>query len=1035
MKMNIANVKSSRKFLAALFVAMLALVCVAGAATMYENTEVSAATTDIQHVSGTLSADAVYAGNVQIDAGKTLTVPAEITITIGATGTNCTFTVYGTLILKEGAGLEIASGGTNKLQLAENGKIEITAGGSKTTVTVADLKNKEFVGIAAKVVADVTEGTTFGCLEGNKVTVTASTLSQGTVTLDAPSPVVFVADEMTDLGAATEIIVKGGATLSTQEDDVLTTAGKITVTKGTLAGVIESSGEVYIGSTSVFLAVLTLDGYTGVFNAASLATLGEDGVAGESAPGTVQIADGPDTSYVAFDNAKAASAVTISSVESDDGDYLLVAGSVKNYNSSADSVDALVELGGNVSIAETLSIQKFVKIEIAGTLTVMADAYLNIADSAILKVSSDDTLIVEGTVNIAEDAEHCGAGVEVKGDGVIISVSNVLNFTNFKAVEYAIQTGTATETVLTYYYVTFANAVGMIPEAVDNTITLKGNVELSEDVDCIIPAEATVEFGAFDLTVKDDASLIVEEGAAVALENILRETEYVIDEITVYAGIYKALDDAPEGSIIELKMDVTVVRDIVLADGQTLKIATTDKELTIGGDEDVIGGDEDVTFTVYGDIEVTFANGLVISAGSGLIMDGGAIVAISIDNDGTIDVISGSIETAEAIAYNGDSVINSALYYKGDGEQPEAYVYTDIVSALAAEDMFSGIVSGYSYNFQFVVSVLGEVETASVTVPADIGLFVGGYYDGANQQTKPSVLLSDVTLLSDSENKKVSALIVVSGLSGSEFAGAVQIDLYSALATYGGGFANIDAVVTFGDSVVVLDGSFNGVIAAVDEKAPNNGSGVSYDFGKYGAATATVFKDMPAALLIDGRLESGTVSADGSIWSYLKMSGDSGFTMESGVLYIEKIYVWGTSVVYFGTPATAIASPGLEIHGYGDATIYLDTGTGIVVVYSDVVIDGGVSWSPSLTSLKSMEFSIEGMLYATQYANVPSSDSKVKAILLVPEIDGYSFVGWYDAPVGGSIFSANNPAYFGVIFESYGLIEVATFQVTFQYAE
>ncbi|MDY0237162.1 MAG: hypothetical protein RBR71_14150, partial [Gudongella sp.] len=1030
MKLSIKNVKGGKKMLAALFVAMLALVCIASASTLYENdTEVSAV--DIQHVSGTLSADAVYAGNVQIDAGKTLTVPAEITITIGAAGIDCTFTVYGTLILKEGAGLVITTG-DDMLQLAENGKIEITAEGSKTTVSVADLKSKEYVALFA----EITEGPTLSALADDYVIWNVTVLSQGTVTVESTADV-FVVAEFLELGSSTEFVIKGGVNVIA----LMETAGKVTVTKGNLAGLMVSSGEVHVSSGSAFSADLILVGYTGVFTAAAGATLG------------AVIEDDPDVyilepavvsngvSSVEFYNVKAVSNVTVVNVEDED-DYLRMAGSLKSGGLKDPEGTAMgneeVVIDDVVVVTESLQIAKDLDLIVGpgAEFVVEEGAVITIADEASFTVSGE--LFVLGSVVLnGEDSEMTIENfVAVEGDGIISSL-NQLNAEVggvFEAVEYAIQTGTATEPVITYYYVTFANAVGMIPEAVDNTITLKGNVELSEDVDCIIPAEATVD--GFTVTVTKDASLIVDEDAEVSTV-IESETRYETGEVIVYAGIYKALSDAPSGSVIELMMDAIVARNVTLAEDVTFVFDTGD---TLS----IINRKADITFTVLGTMDIaagkTVANGetFLVSGGTVGCAAGGTIqnyyTAVDTTNHaGIITVESGSIESVDPIGYggvldfeSGEPVINSALYYKGDGGLFEAYVYTDIVSALAAEEMFSfadAFLDAMNITgLQYIVSVLGDIEFVTITVPADVGLLVGAYIIEDIDPFMPvtASLVADVTLLSDSENETLSAIVF---MGESSFIGDVVMDLYCGVATFGTN-AEILGVFEYGENNVIVSGTYDGQIVAADEK---------YDgFGVYGDEVN--FEGVPAGIAVSGYLDDGLMAAEGNIALWLQVSEDAAFSMESGQLYVLDLTLLGENAsAYLGTPATSLSATALAIYGVNGGVI--TPGEGIVLVYADAAF-GSASSGTAVTAggigsgAAKIVFVFGANVYVTEY-----SASGMKAILMVPEIDGYSFVGWYKNPDQTEIFSANNPAYFGSVSEAYGFLVVATFQVTFQYAE
>ncbi|MCB5286063.1 MAG: hypothetical protein LHW45_10825, partial [Candidatus Cloacimonetes bacterium] len=160
-------------------------------------------------------------------------------------------------------------------------------------------------------------------------------------------------------------------------------------------------------------------------------------------------------------------------------------------------------------------------------------------------------------------------------------------------------------------------------------------------------------------------------------------------------------------------------------------------------------------------------------------------------------------------------------------------------------------------------------------------------------------------------------------------------------------------------------------------------------------------------------------------------------SMESGALYVLDLFLYGEDAsAYLGTPATSLSAAALVIYGVQsyEGTGKITPGTGIVMIYADAEFGKAVSGTDIIggsvaSEAKKMVFMIGDDVYVTEYSNSGN------AVLVVPQIDGYSFVGWYKNPDQTEIFSANNHAVFGDIFESYGFIEVATFQVTFQYAE
>jgi hypothetical protein len=161
---------------------------------------------------------------------------------------------------------------------------------------------------------------------------------------------------------------------------------------------------------------------------------------------------------------------------------------------------------------------------------------------------------------------------------------------------------------------------------------------------------------------------------------------------------------------------------------------------------------------------------------------------------------------------------------------------------------------------------------------------------------------------------------------------------------------------------------------------------------------------------------------------------DAAFSMESGQLYVLDLTLLGENAsAYLGTPATSLSATALAIYGVNGGVI--TPGEGIVLVYADTAF-GSASSGTAVTAggIDSGAYKIVFMFGANVYVTEYSA-SGMKAILTVPEIDGYAFVGWYKNPDQTEIFSANNPAYFGSVYEAYGFLVVATFQVTFQYAE
>ena len=767
MNMNIANMKSSRKLLAVLFVAMLALVCVAGAATLYEKyTEVNAAD-DILHVSGKISADTTYNGKVQIDTGATLTVPADITITVAK---DCVLTVYGTLKIEDSqseSGLVIV--GDGEVRTANGGKIAYTsysvgvsAKKSSSSVASSGMASGTYISVSTSgpVVSPEVPGIHMTAVNTN-TDPDSNSLPSGSVTTTGS---VFLSKNMS-LGSSASIIISDGGLSAIPyllEDETLYTtissSGKVTVMSGTLSCDLALSGNGY------------LDGRSGCVLNGSVSYIDEDssGVMAQIAFSGVGTTADTSVRYVAGDNPA-----------------LSISGGMKGGSAySSLTLAGLIYISGEVTVGEHL-----IMYHAAGYLMVYPDSVLTFSD---FEDGRDNSFISYGTVKVYGDVRVMGdtaislEDVEVPS-GMISSVVEI-DADSFDATMYS-KTEDGTRT---YFYTNLEDALEGILDADGKEAELLNSMTLDTGV-MTLPSGAKLR-GNVTLTLVKSAVLVLDPGSS-NYSRIICEATYSDSGSSVYAGLQGALSEAPEGATVATASSCELSGVSEVRSGVSLEIRAHELTITESGSLMVRGtvtAGTHSTITVEGSLGVS---GGLVDAGGGH-LSAGESSSVSVDSG--MLTLTGS----EIVAQEGAEL----RYVHAQADQLN--VYAGLVDSLSVDGADTVTVHGSVGSSETVEVPQGKVVkvTSGAVLSAVLRFAEGGDAPGHLEVLSRGALACDVELVPEA----YAMLEAGASATGSLFYGDSVLEFDTAV------FGSVSAVyamdLTVEDAVrpcLVLSGSLS----------------------------------------------------------------------------------------------------------------------------------------------------------------------------------------------------------------------------------
>lgn len=303
-----------------------------------------------------------------------------------------------------------------------------------------------------------------------------------------------------------------------------------------------------------------------------------------------------------------------------------------------------------------------VRIAEGDTLTLGEKVFLG--NYTLSLIPNDQKFIVEGTLNITgkeagyketslnfnDHTLNVGA-IEITGTVVIgpeaSSAPTSGNTTHtvdseyvlpgdVTGVRYALQTTQNNVTSTTIYYSNFDDAVAQIANAIENTVTVYGDVEVGTTVTVADGSSIVLDAGAV-LTINEGVTLTFANGgkisgtqASVEVLGTMESANYREDvsvgsigaDVIVtnepartWTSFYNALENATAPGTIELSRDITLTQNTTIPEGVTVtteyNLNTSRYTLTVDGTLDVLQGGN-INIAGEPDDGNVIANGVVV---------------------------------------------------------------------------------------------------------------------------------------------------------------------------------------------------------------------------------------------------------------------------------------------------------------------------------------------------------------------------------------------------------------------------------------
>ena len=918
------------------------------------------------------------------------------------------------LVIKEGVTLTIASKGSfdlnghtltvnGTLVVERNGEVTAVAGGSVLLGAKGTIENSGVIGAESNVTVGVSGGNgtvalknvtgmTFGItkeVSGDKVTNTLTV--GGTVTARGDNPVVtidgaYITGEFS-VNNLTMTVGSDGAT-------VLKNATFTIQSKATVAGTI----------------VLAQNGATIVVNgSADIDVVAETGeYAADVTSPTLK-----DTT-VTVDNVKGLTITT--------GQYTYV-----NDNDKTMIVKTMVMSGTLVEVSK----------DAGATIDILTATGENVG------VTVSDTLNVDETVDFKTTAPLYVTGTIVSDEDLTVGA----NAAYINGTAYQVQTTDSTGAINDTYYITsFENAFGQIANAFENTITVYGDVEVSNEI--TVAADNTIEIDG-TLTIAESGRVNLDADAnlsgAVYVEGILYcaayssyddPVEYAAmseddDGNVTYAGLRAAIDNASEGDTVTIVKETTLDESLTVPAGITLQVnegvtLTFEKDLTIlEGAKIVNQGTIKMTgekskLTVYGEIDSTEGT---INAGDN----------VNVYSTGTI-TLNGTTKINNGEGTATYATVNAAYYTNDDNNMvitsaakaAAAVAQKDVGKTMNLSGTFSESGDFTADGIEIVVDDTAKVSLGTVTLDDAKIKFAS---TGANA----GVLTATITAQTGADGSTAASTVAVSEINGVTIESADRIgsDNVTSWYLYLGGVDSVEPVgkytvsagtVTLNDTsmkftgdntLTVSAGATFIVPAGMELVAGNNKTNPSVTVegtmvvnGKVDVTTGGIMY-VTGTIDIEGTANGGdaTVTVTGT----LTIAGTANVSEEQdieGTLNVIGVLVIGDKPTTLG--ATGTVNGPVDIDSTGEAK-------GYVKVYAGSTIDAGkIAFDGNESKAVNTVFHINGTEYMTVYA----LNGKV-AITTVIDAEDFEIVGYdmskakEDTENGGVYYWYTNADYSG----------------------
>ena len=375
------------------------------------------------------------------------------------------------------------------------------------------------------------------------------------------------------------------------------------------------------------------------------------------------------------------------------------------------------------------------------------------------------TIDVNGTVVIGPEAEIADES-KIGTDYILPGVVN--------GVRYALQTTENNVTSTTIYYTNFDDAAALIADAVDDTITVYGNVSVGTSATIAANCNVILDTDAV-LTINDGVTLTVDNGgkitgtqASIEVRGTMTSANYREDisvgevgaDVIVteepartWTSFANALENASAPQTIELARDITLTSNTTIPEGVTVttehNLNTSRYTLTVDGTLDILqGGDINIDGTP--DDGNVVANGVVVMRSLG-------------DSQANVDTLA-QFDGAHFALRTGATVSNyvTNLAYAAENVNSGTITVTGAVSAgdVVFNEATNGtlVISVETAEEQEINTVLSfttmDLNGATLTVDADsrvTGTVTAPYGDGtADAEIQLSRAAGEFTIESSS---------------------------------------------------------------------------------------------------------------------------------------------------------------------------------------------------------------------------------------------------------------------------------------------
>ena len=570
---------------------------------------------------------------VTIEYGKTMTVAPDATVNM-----NGTLNVEGTVTFEEGstgnlAGIvNVRNTDTGGAQFISYGNVEVSG-----TMTVsnksstAPLQNELIVGSESGTDNVWTGFTVTGSLTVNGA-ISGILLDKGDITINGQvedMAVIILFDGVTlnvssvsggnlivtDLGVSNEAVFNADGTPRTNTEQSSGNVVMLDDVRGITVSETVTSGNYTVNGTSYAYYISDMYVSGTASRVGSTTVLTDENITVTGVCGYV------DTS---------ATTSRSGAVHIAEGETLTLGEDVVMGNYNASSVLANILVGVDPSEYTPIIGEGYgQKLCVDGTLNVTGDGakFLSGGKTWNRLNFNDGTIDVNGTVVIGPEAEIA--------DGSKIGTDYILPG-DVNGVRYALQTTENNVTSTTIYYTNFDDAAALIADAVDDTITVYGNVSVGTSATIAANCNVILDTDAV-LTINDGVTLTVDNGgkitgtqASIEVRGTMTSANYREDvsvgevgaDVIVteepartWTSFANALENASAPQTIELARDITLTANTTIPEGVTVttehNLKTSRYTLTVDGTLDILqGGDINIDGTP--DEGNVVANGVVV---------------------------------------------------------------------------------------------------------------------------------------------------------------------------------------------------------------------------------------------------------------------------------------------------------------------------------------------------------------------------------------------------------------------------------------